>query len=125
MAAADRTAEHASRCTGTATSAWSRRRSTRSPISSATGGPSVPRLEDLPRVHEAVGIERALDRAHHLQLERALVAPDLVALQRAQAVLRADGAVQRLDDVVDDAVHLRRFGEERLGRLPLGLAAVV
>src|SRR6185503_6942120 len=72
------------------------------------------RLEHLPRIHEAVRVERALDGAHHVQLEGTLVALDLVHLEDAQAVLGADGTAQRVDDLVHDVVHVGGLREEAL-----------
>lgn len=40
-------------------------------------------LHDLSRIHDVVGIERGLDPAHHVELDRGLVAADFVALQAA------------------------------------------
>ena len=54
-----------------------------------------------------MGIERLLDALHELEVERRLVAPHLVALHLADAVLGAEAAAEFGDDVVHDAVAPR------------------
>ena len=80
------------------------------------------RPEDLPRVEDARRVERAFDRAHQIELDRALVADELVALLLADAVLGADAAAVSGDQVVDDAVGARRMGEEGSAATPSGAA---
>src|SRR5204863_2944358 len=63
-------------------------------------------LKHLPRIHQAFGVERVLERAHQLELERILVAADLFALELSQAVLRRDRAAESMQRVVHDAAYL-------------------
>src|SRR5262249_55983131 len=75
-----------------------------SPPGSATLGP-----EDFPGIHEAVGVEGALDGAHEVELERALVARDLVHLEQAEAMLGADRSAELAHHLVHHVVHFRRL----------------
>src|SRR5215831_16086544 len=60
---------------------------------------------DLAWVHDTLGIERSLDPAHQFDLDRGLIADDVLAPQPTDAVLGADAAVLRLDDVVYDSAQ--------------------
>ena len=72
-------------------------------------------LEQLARIEDAVGIERRLDPAHQRDLQRALEAQQLVALQLADAVLGGDRAAEAGNDIVHRRGHrppqrqIRRF----------------
>src|SRR6201999_1881383 len=68
--------------------------------------------DDLARVQDVLRVERALERAHHLELRRALVARQLVAFLHADAVLGADRAAEAVHDVVHDALDVLPAGEE-------------
>src|SRR5262249_14232825 len=72
-------------------------------------------LKHPPGVHQAGRIERILQLAHQLHLQRALVRADLLALELAQAVLGRDGAAEAVDGVVDDAVDRGALAEQRFG----------
>src|SRR5207249_4835994 len=82
-------------------------------------------LEHLARIEDARGIERCLDGAHQVELRRALVAGELVALQLADSVFGADAAAMRGDEVVDDPVCARRVRHEGSGHGALGGSQVV
>ena len=62
-------------------------------------------LEKLARIEDAVGIERRLDPAHQLDLQRAFEAQQLVALQLADAVLGGDRAAEAGNDIVHRRGH--------------------
>ena len=74
-----------------------------------------PVIDHLPRVHDAAGVEDALELAHEVELECGRVALELAALEPADAVLGADAAAHARHDVVDDAVELLSARLERLG----------
>ena len=48
--------------------------------------------DDLARIHQIVGIERALDRAHDVELDLAAVVLEVLDLEAADAVLGGDRA---------------------------------
>src|SRR5262245_12283125 len=72
----------------------------------------VARSYDFAWVHDVVGIERLLDAAHELDLDRGLVADDVLASQPANAVLGADAAVLHIDDVVHDPAERQPTRQE-------------
>src|ERR1043166_2733290 len=63
-------------------------------------------LQHLAGIHQVVRVERSLDTAHQVELERALVAAHLAHLLLADAVLGAEAAVEAGDQIMDDGVHL-------------------
>ena len=77
------------------------------PVPAALEGPAavgrVSALQHAAGVHQAVRVERLLDRAHQLQRHRRLALRQFVALERADAVLGRDRAAVRHHGVVDDA----------------------
>src|SRR5215471_20758387 len=75
---------------------------------------SRPSSDHLARVHDVVGIERALDPAHQLDLDRRLVMGDLLAFEPPDAVLGADRAGEVAHDPMDDVVELLPTREIRL-----------
>ena len=77
-----------------------------------SAGPLFQRADDLAGIHDALGVERALDRAHHVELDRRLVVLELGQPRAADAVLGADGAAKLGDDVVHDAVDARALLRE-------------
>ena len=77
------------------------------PVGRPKGRPHPSKPQDLAWVHDALRIERVLERAHHVELERRLVVLELGQPRAADAVLGADGAGQVGDDVVHDAVDAR------------------
>ena len=75
----------------------------------------------LPGFMMPARIERALDRAHQLELDRALVADELVALQLADAVLGAEAAAVRAPRGRGrSGWRRRRCAMKRVGRDALG-----
>src|SRR3569832_2084785 len=58
-------------------------------------------------IHDVLRVQRLLDRTHHLQGHRVLVVRQLVDLEAADAVLRADRSAELRHGVVHDPVHLR------------------
>src|SRR5258707_12106945 len=66
----------------------------------------------LAGIHDPLGIQGGLDSAHQLDLDRGLVARDLLAPELAQAMLGADAAAMAGDHVMDQAIELTRPGEE-------------
>src|SRR5258706_9907607 len=82
-------------------------------------------LKPLAGIHDAVWVESALELAHQLQFERGFIAPDSLALQRAQAVLGADRAAEASHTVVHDTVDRRRIPDKSIRGNPLGSGYVV
>src|SRR5690606_30768634 len=72
-----------------------------------TRGPSriSHRTEDLPRIENAIGVQRALERAHQVELDRRGIALQLAHLQRANAVLGAEASSELVDHVMDRAAY--------------------
>src|SRR5690242_8235606 len=78
--------------------------------------------DELPRVHQVAGIERALDAAHQFDLDRRFVMGDLLAFHDADPVLGADRAVQVAHNAMDNVVELLPAPEigRYVGALGLG-----
>src|SRR5262249_47055723 len=77
--------------------------------------PRARALEHLPGIQQPLRVERVLEAAHELELERMLVPPDLLAFELAEAVLGGDRAAEALERVVHRAVHLFAAGHQRFG----------
>src|SRR3954454_7061861 len=73
---------------------------TRSAISAGS------RLQDFARVHDAVRIERLLERAHEFELHRRRVAFELEYLELADAMFGAEAAIELAHQVVDGTLCL-------------------
>src|SRR5690348_7244900 len=69
-------------------------------------------LDNLAGIHEVLGIERALDPAHELDLDGRRVPLELRALQLTDAVVGAEASPEALRDIVDDAIRARGVLEE-------------
>src|SRR3979490_2890287 len=57
--------------------------------------------DHLARVHDVLRVERALDRAHGVELDAAAVVGEFVDLELSDAVLGRDRAAIGHDDIVD------------------------
>src|SRR5205823_8031338 len=71
-------------------------------------------LDDLARIEQSTGIERCLDPMHQFDFDLTFVAPELAAFQLADPMFRADAAMHRIDNVVDDPIRDRSIRHERL-----------
>src|SRR5580704_11640847 len=76
----------------------------------ATQAPS----NDLAGIKNSLWIERALERAHHLERDRILDAGQQLALHHADAVLGRNRAAIFRDDAVDERVDLVPARQERI-----------
>src|SRR6185437_1791616 len=65
---------------------------------------ACPSAEHLAGIHDALRVESRLEPPHQRELERGLVARELLALQLADSVLGRDGAAEACDEVVHDAI---------------------
>src|SRR5687768_2998247 len=81
--------------------------------------------QDLARVHDALGVDDALERAHEIERGRVLVSFELAHLGLADAVLGADAAAMLRDEVVHGAADLGRARRERAAVAAGRLAQVV
>src|ERR1700687_3833892 len=87
---------------------------TRVPARSAWPALCAIRSKQLARVHDAVRIERLLDRAHRAKRHRRGIAPQLLALEAADAVLGADAAGKLRHQIVYCAAYLRLLRQKGL-----------
>ena len=76
-----------------------------------------PHSKNLPWIHDAVRVERLLDRTHHIERRCALVVKHFVALESTDAVLGAEAAAVARDQVMHGSVDARREREKLRGGL--------
>ena len=91
----------------------------------ATGLGSSAGLEELAGVQDTLGVERAFDRPHQVELDRAPVARELGPLHAADAVLGGNRAVHVGNEVVHGARHRLPQRKERVAGHHRGLRDVV
>src|SRR5678815_312487 len=77
------------------------------------------RRQQPPGVEQVVGVEQALDAAHHVDFDLRLEERHLLRELLADAVLRAERAAERVRDFVDGAFDAVRDGFGVVERLPL------
>jgi hypothetical protein len=70
------------------------------------------RSEHLARFHQALRIERSLDRPHHLDLDRTRAALQFVTLPPTAAVLGVDVAAEFVPPFINDALERALRGNE-------------
>ena len=70
--------------------------------------------EHLARIHDVLGIERPLDRAHDVELGPGAIVLELVELLDADAVFRRDRAAHGGDEVVDGPCDRRGILGQRI-----------
>src|SRR5476649_1614635 len=68
--------------------------------------------DDFARIHDVVGVQRALQRAHDVELDLAAVVRKLIDLDAADAVLGRDRAAIGCHQIVDRAADLVAIGHE-------------
>src|SRR4051794_11290196 len=80
----------------------------------ARGGRGSTETKHLARIHDVLGIERPLDRAHDVELGPGTVVLELVELFDADAMFRRDRAAHGGDEVVDGPCDRRGILGERI-----------
>src|SRR5258708_1400519 len=72
--------------------------------------------QDLGRIHQVLGVERCLERAHEPHLNRGFVVHRFGYLQLSQSVLGADAAAMRMHAFINERVDRRlEFSEKAFG----------
>src|SRR5574341_921372 len=96
-----------------------------SSLSSRTIGSRQVPSQNLARVHQVARIERGLERAHELDLDRGLVTLQLLALRLPDAVLGAEAAAEALHDIEHALVDVGRREGGWVRAIPFRDEAVV